>query len=93
MRRHTLIIAALAATVSACALDDQALDDQAIEDEAIEEEAVEDEAPAVEASRESETASAAAAPVCNASGPPGSGWVLDSSHAAPNACRKCQEAG
>lgn len=99
MRKHTLILVALAATVSACALDDQALEDEALEAEALEAEALEDEAldgeaPAVESSTD-ETgteSAAAAAPACNASAP-GSGWVLDSAYGAPNACRKCQEAG
>lgn len=104
MRKHTLIIAALAATVSACALGDEALDDEALhdeglegealEDQALEEEALEEEARAVEASGDEAgtTGAAASAPACNLSFP-GSGWVLDSSYGIPNACRKCQEAG
>jgi hypothetical protein len=103
MRKHTLILVALAATLSACALDDEALEDQALdteapEDEALEPDALDDEAtgeaPAVDSSTgEPGAASAtAAAPACNASAP-GSGWVLDSAYGAPNACRKCQEAG
>jgi hypothetical protein len=94
MRKHTLIIVALASTLSACALEDQAFDDEAIEDEAIEDEAIEDEAPAAQASNdEAETSpEAASAPVCSGAAPP-SGWVLDSAYGAPNACRKCQEAG
>lgn len=99
MRKHTLILVALAATVSACALEDQALEDEASEDEALEaeapeDEAIEGEAPAVESSADEPgtTSAAAAAPACNASSP-GSGWVLDSAHGAPNACLKCQEAG
>jgi hypothetical protein len=99
MRTHTLIIVALAvglaATISACALEDDALDDEELQEEALEDEALEDEEPAADASRDEPEATGAAssAPVCSGSGPPGSGWVLDSSYGAPNACRKCQEAG
>jgi hypothetical protein len=86
--RNTIIIAALAATLSGCAVDDEALDDQTLDAGALD-----DEALAVESSTdEPGTTPAASRPACNAS-VPGPGWVLDSSYGAPSACRKCQEAG
>ena len=44
MRKQTFIILALAATVSACALDDQALDEEVVNDEALDDQASDDQA-------------------------------------------------
>ena len=87
--RNTLIIAALAATFSGCALDGEAVDDEALDNETLDAGTREVE---VSADEPGTTSSASRAPTCNASAP-GSGWVLDSSYGAPSACPKCQEAG